>query len=403
MTDPKARRGWRERVESGIYRQHKVACPASATRTPRKRCQCPFTLIVPGDAPGKTRQVAYPGSISDARNERRRLQSAGITRPAAAPSEDGTVDAFALAYFRSKAAVLSPNTIRNREEDYVKRIAPDLGSLQLQELTRERVQQWLTDLLPRSKSQRMSQQTVATLRVMLATAVEWDRIQQNPAVKLKVPVQPSATGPSVEKVLSHEQIDQLVAAAGTLRTETFIRAAATAGLRRGEISGLKWSDVSLDQRVLAIRRQVIEDFRVGDGHEKLEVATKGKKSRNAAISKAFAKRLAEYRSELFPSGEVDPDSYVWPGKDGGPMNSRSAYRAVERAEIRVGLVDEKGKPLSTLHGLRHSCASVWFQKGLPVIMISRQLGHADTSITMRTYAHLADHADLHQLAAVFDE
>ncbi len=46
--------------------------------------------------------------------------------------------------------------------------------------------------------------------------------------------------------------------------------------------------------------------------------------------------------------------------------------------------------------------SAWFREGLPVIMISRQPGHANPQITLRMYAHLVDHADLHQLAAVFD-
>jgi len=395
------KRGWREKVEKGIYREHRVACPSSLDRKPGRRCQCPYTLVVPGDQPGKTRQVSHPGPVAEARNQRRTLLAAGTTRSPAS-TDDGTLNAFALTYFAAKGPILSPNTIRNRGDDYSRRIAPDLGHLQLDELTRERLQQWLISLLPRSKSQRMSEQAVATLRAMLSTAVEWGRLDHNPAFKLKVPAQPSESVPSVEKVLSQAQIEQVIAAAGTLRTETIVRAAATAGLRRGEISGLKWSDVLLDQPVLSIRRQVIEDFRVGEGHEKLEVATKSKTSRNVAISRTFAERLGKYRAQLFPDGNVDGNAYVWPGKNGGPMNGRSAYRAVERAQIRCGLVDGEGKPLSTLHGLRHSCASVWFREGFPIIMISRQLGHANPQITARIYAHLADHADLHQLAAVFD-
>ena len=51
MSDPpaaRARRGWREKVEPGLYRAHRLGCARSADRRPGGRCDCPFSIVVPG-------------------------------------------------------------------------------------------------------------------------------------------------------------------------------------------------------------------------------------------------------------------------------------------------------------------------------------------------------------------
>jgi hypothetical protein len=66
----------------------------------------------------------------------------------------------------------------------------------------------------------MVAQTVATLRVILAAAVEWERIPTNPATKLTIPASDTGREQAVERVLDAEQLQRLFAAAGSLRTET---------------------------------------------------------------------------------------------------------------------------------------------------------------------------------------
>jgi hypothetical protein len=52
------RRGWRETVEPGIYRTHRLACESSKDKKTGRRCGCPFQVKVPGLAPGATRQCS---------------------------------------------------------------------------------------------------------------------------------------------------------------------------------------------------------------------------------------------------------------------------------------------------------------------------------------------------------
>jgi integrase len=84
------------------------------------------------------------------------------------------------------------------------------------------------------------------------------------------------------------------------------------------------------------------------------------------------------------------------------MDSIMAGQALARVLGRVGLVDQDGRPLVTFHGLRHTAASIMLARGVPLIVVSRQLGHANPNITAQVYAHLLHDAQLDDAAAVFD-
>lgn len=397
------RRGWRERIEPGLYRSHRLSCPSSADERPGRRCRCPWQIVVPGAAPGTTRLQTVEGSVVDARALRRTLQLSG--RPAPVSGVD-TLDEFALAYFTAKAPVLAPDTIRNRDEDYCARIAPVLGTLPLTEITRERVELWLAELVKRASSRRMVVQTVGTLRVLLATAAEWGRIPSNPASRLTLPAPQTEAEQAVERVLDATQLESLFAAAGSLRTETMLRVAGEAGLRRGEVAGLKWPDVDLPGRRLSVRRSIVQERASADSPmRKIERTTKGRRARKVAITDALAARLGEWYASAVVAGGATADGFVWPGRDGGPMHDRSLARALERTLFRAGLVahNRNGEPtpLVTPHGLRHTCASVMLARGVPLIVVSRQLGHANPNITATIYAHLLGDSQLDEAAAAF--
>jgi integrase len=83
------------------------------------------------------------------------------------------------------------------------------------------------------------------------------------------------------------------------------------------------------------------------------------------------------------------------------MNAHSPTQAVTRALVRAGLLDDDGRPLVTLHGLRHTCGSILLARGVPLIVVSRHLGHTDPNITARVYAHLLSDTQLDQAAEVF--
>jgi integrase len=80
-----------------------------------------------------------------------------------------------------------------------------------------------------------------------------------------------------------------------------------------------------------------------------------------------------------------PDDLVFTNGAGRPVDYRkvgAAFRvAVRRSEVR-----RDGR--LSLHSLRHAYASLLIAEGLDVVFVSRQLGHANPNVTLRTYAHL---------------
>jgi integrase len=397
------RRGWREQIEPGLYRAHRLGCRSTIDRRPRRRCACPYEIQYPGRTPGRTTSSIVHGGLDEARAERRRRQSAPRQPiPSAEPAEV-LLDDFAAQYFCAKAPVLAGATIRTREEDYRKRIAPSLGGLALSEITRERVAIWLADVVRSAPSSRMTTQTVATLRVILATALEWGRIETNPAAGLKVPNTTIDERPAITRVLDRTQLETLVAAASGLRIATILRTAGEAGLRKGEVIGLRWPDVVIAERRIEVKRAVWQEH-PGKGQPaiKLEKPTKSGKARRVAISSRLAEDLAAWYSDSVATGGADPNGYVWPGKAGQAMDDCAPNHLLRRTQQRAGLIDDLGKPLVTFHGLRHTAASIMLSRDVPLIVVSRQLGHANPHITATIYAHLLGDSELDLAAQAFE-
>jgi len=393
----RARRGWRERIEPGVYRIHTIACPATRDERPGRRCGCSYQVLVPGMRPGLTRALTVRGSVTQARAERRRLQAAG--RPVVVTAEPGpppslTLSALADQWQRTRSGVLAPNTLAEVEVDVRLRLAPVLGALAVGEITRQHVDELVAHLLRSGASVRIVRGVVSTLRRLLQAAMEWGHIASNPARRVRLPAPATHTRQAHERVLSMPELSRLIGACkGSVRTETMIRAMAEAGLRRGEVIGLHWEDVDLAGLRLHVRRSVSDVRGV-----RQERTTKGKRSRRVAISPGFAERLGEWRAQ---SGGARATGYVWPGREGAPMNAHSPNQSLARVVHRAGLVDADGVPLVTPHGLRHTAASLMLAAGVPLIVVSRQLGHANPNVTAQVYAHLLADSQLDEAAAAF--
>ena len=156
-------------------------------------------------------------------------------------------------------------------------------------------------------------------------------------------------------MLRADELARLFEGAGSVRTETMLRAAGEAGLRRGQIAGLRWGDVNLAARRLTVERQVVQERLSGKPearHVKRVTGPKSGRARAVAITPAMAERLADWYAESVVEGGAPADGYVWQGDDDGPMHDRSLARALERACRRAGL------PHTSPHQLRYSAASV---------------------------------------------
>ena len=108
------------------------------------------------------------------------------------------------------------------------------------------------------------------------------------------------------------------------------------------------------------------------------------------LAAPLARRLREHR---LASRHKAPNDFVFANTLGRGLDYRDVGEGFRQALKRAGL-HAPGK--LTLHSLRHTFASLLIARRLDVVFVSRQLGHANPSITLKVYAHLyarADHAE----------
>lgn len=162
---------------------------------------------------------------------------------------------------------------------------------------------------------------------------------------------------------------------------------ALTGLRRGEIAGLRWSDVDLDARTLSIVNN-----RVSAGGRSIENDPKSAMSRRtlplpARLVSALHDARERQRVERIEAGSAyRSGAYVVSNEVGDPYSPAVLSRNWRDTLARVGMRHLK------LHGARHTAATLMHLDGVPTAVIAAYIGHNDPALTMRLYAHSQDDA-----------
>ena len=154
--------------------------------------------------------------------------------------------------------------------------------------------------------------------------------------------------------------------------------AVRSGLRRGELLGLRWSDVHLtvDEPYLNVRQQLTADGRLTS-----RLKTRNSKRRLPLNSEAVAVLKAHRKAETarqLRAREWEDCGLVFTARNGQPLDPRGVTRRVTATADDLGLS-------KTLHGARHSAASVWLAHGVPVTTVAAWLGDTLETLT-RVYA-----------------
>ncbi|WP_211210872.1 tyrosine-type recombinase/integrase [Sporichthya polymorpha] len=259
-------------------------------------------------------------------------------------------------------------------------IKPGLGQIRLDKLRPRDVQLFLA-----ARAEVVAPATVvkihAVLRSALSDAERLDLIARNAA---KAARSPSLAKPE-RRVLTVEEAKRLLTAAASNRLEGVLVVALTLGLRRGEILGLRWSDVDLDNRVLHVRQAV---QRAGGSLRIVEPKTH--RSRRvlpipAVAVPAFERQRARQAAERLAAGPAWQDNgLVFASTLGTPMEPRNVNRRFELLRASADL------DWLRMHDLRHACATFLIAHGVDHRTVMEVLGHSTIRLTMDTYTHVLD-------------
>jgi integrase len=167
---------------------------------------------------------------------------------------------------------------------------------------------------------------------------------------------------------------------------------ALARLRRGEVSGLEWSDVQLEDNRDAGTLTIAHN-RVSVGRKVHITSPKTERSaRTLPLTPALAKALK--RAKAIQAAErlrLGPH-YVGNGNHVVVDDAGRQYHPDTLSDFWRELCSAAKVRRIRLHDARHSCASIMHAQAVPIAVISAWLGHADPAFTMRTYVHAQNDA-----------
>jgi integrase len=192
---------------------------------------------------------------------------------------------------------------------------------------------------------------IACLKHMFTIANEWQYTKHNPTKGIKLLKEP----PGRVRYLDNEEVERLIATSNW-PLKTIIIIALNTGMRKGEILGLKWSDIDLKNSLLMVGK------------------TKNNERRIVTINNTLYQEFSNIPRHI-------SSPYVIYNKDGKPF--KGVRKSFAAALKRANITDFR------FHDLRHTFASHLAMSGVSLKTIQQLLGHKDLSMTMR-YAHLSE-------------
>jgi integrase len=165
--------------------------------------------------------------------------------------------------------------------------------------------------------------------------------------------------------------------------------AANMGLSRGEVAGLRWQDINFESSTLSVFRlkQYVKDEGVLEGTPKTERRRRDLPMPPYVKAELQEEKKRQLKNQVLLGSSYHKSECVCRCCDGTVYHPMSYGYPMRQALKRTGLtLDENGKPHFKFHWLRHSCASLLLDRGVPLTVVSEILGHSNTQITAKAYA-----------------
>ncbi len=288
---------------------------------------------------------------------------------------------------------VKPSTLRFYRWLLFKHLIPAFGDSKLTALTSEAIQGFLSSKLKAGLSTQTARHLLVALRLISKWAVRWGYLVQNPARDVDTP---SISKREMDH-LEPEEIRRLLDQSDE-PYRTLFMTAVLAGLRRGELLALRWSDVDWSQNLIFVRRSLFwrTTKEAGGGTSRwVYQSPKSEKSkRTIPVSPILRRSLELHR--LNTIHQANPDNLIFARLDGRPLEPDVMVRqqflpALTRAGLRQ----------IRFHDLRHTAASLLIAQGEHPKTVQTILGHASSRTTFDVYGHLY-HATLQAVGPKLD-
>lgn len=282
-------------------------------------------------------------------------------------------------FMPTKEATFSENARSSYRMFLDRHILPVLGDSLLVEVTPAMISKLLIDFQKAGYAHGTAVKLYNILNGVFEMAFLDDSIPMNPMLKVKRPAPRKGETPKEEadKALTVQELSRVLSCVTQepLKWQAYINLAADSGARRGELCGLQWHDIDWNTGAITIRRNLQYTPAAGV----YETSPKNGKTRTVDIGeetlslllKLRREQSAEHLSKWVFTQDGTPD----------PMHPQTPTRYFKKFGAKYGINDFHP------HKLRHSSASIAITSGADVVSVSERLGHSDTAVTLRMYAH----------------
>jgi integrase len=274
---------------------------------------------------------------------------------------------------------VKPSTYESYERMVRNHLKPALGHRKLKNLAPDHVQYFYQSKLDAGLAPGTVRLMHGILHKALEQAVRWGVVPRN-VCKATTPPKPN---PEEIHPLNAEQAKRLLEAACSNRLEALYVLAVTAGLRIGELLGLKWEDIDLDAETLHVRR-TRSQAKAGPSF----TTPKNGKGRSLRLTRRAVEVLRSHKAaqntERLKLGDLwEKNDLVFCTTAGRPLDFRNVATGSFKPLLKAaGLTDIR------FHDLRHTCATLLLSRGHHPKLVQELLGHASVAMTLDRYSHV---------------
>lgn len=323
---------------------------------------------------GGIRKTVYGKTRAEAAQKLAELKRQALTSGALPNGGKVTVGELLDRWLEVRSPNWRPRTLEDWRYVVETHLRPALGHVRLDKLSPAQVQLFYTKLQERGNHRTALKAHVA-LNSALKLAVRWGWLLTNPLERVDAP----RYSPAPKGMWTEEQLRRFLEGARSHYLYPLWVVAIATGLRLGELAGLRWEDVD-GGRLFC--RQTLQ-WANGEWHvqpPKTQAGIRTVTLPEIAVQALNFQRFqqAAWRSEQeeWPAGNL-----VFTTPTGQPLHRATVAHELRRMCERLGI------PPMTLHALRHLHASLLLAAGIPLTAVSQRLGHRDTGVTAKVYAH----------------